>query len=266
MTASLSLHAGALSATREEVLAVHTPEATETWQPVPHATLLDGVISRLESIGLKVRREQHGLQGNGARWFGVFDLEARSGNDEYSLSVGLRNSHDMSMAAAAIMGARVWLCDNQSYSGEVQFSRKHTSEILAHLPEILDRTVVKLSMLEDYQAIRFNHYKRTEIDNRDANDLLVQAVMQKALPVTRLPKVYREWINPSHEEFAPRTAWSLFNAFTEIYKSTSPFALPLRSQRLHHLLDRQIGTPKLEAPATLTLSELQARAQAAANN
>lgn len=266
MGARLSLHAGAMSATREEVLAVATPEPTETWQPVPHETLLTGVISRLESIGLNVRREQHGLQGEGNRWFGVFDLAARSGDKDYSLSVGLRNSHDQSMAAAAIMGANVWICDNQSFSGEVQFSRKHTSEILAHLPEILDRTVVKLSMLEDYQAIRFDHYKRTEISAKDADHLLVQAVMGRALPVTRLPKVYEEWVRPRHEEFAPRTAWSLFNAFTEIYKTTSPFALPLRSQRLHHLIDRTIGTPKLEAPATLTLAELQAKAQAAPTN
>ena len=30
------------------------------------------------------------------------------------------------------------------------------------------------------------------------------------------------WRKPEHEEFAPRTAWSLFNAFTEAFKEINP--------------------------------------------
>lgn len=266
MSATLTLHSGAVAATREQVLNTATPDATDTWQPVPHSELLNGVIGRLESIGLRVRKESHGLQKDGLRWFGVFDLEARAQDRDYSLSVGLRNAHDMSWAAAAIMGAKVWICDNTSFSGEVQFTRRHTRGILTDLPEILDKAVVRLSLLEDYQAIRFDHYKQSELTDSQVRDFLVQAVDGGALPLTRLPRVYREWREPRHPEFGERTAWSMFNAFTEVYKSTSRFALPARSQRLHGLLDRFIGTPKLEHPPELTLAELQAKAAAAATN
>jgi hypothetical protein len=35
-------------------------------------------------------------------------------------------------------------------------------------------------------------------------------------PAPRLPKVIGAWEEPQHNPFAPRTAWSLFNAFTDV--------------------------------------------------
>lgn len=57
-----------------------------------------------------------------------------------------------------------------------------------------------------------------------ADHLMVEAVRKNALPASNLPKVIQAWEKPRHEEFTPRTAWSLFNAFTEIQKSRSPRA------------------------------------------
>jgi hypothetical protein len=34
--------------------------------------------------------------------------------------------------------------------------------------------------------------------------------------------VIEVWEEPKHEEFAARTAWSLFNAFTEVQKDAGP--------------------------------------------
>jgi len=264
--AQLTLHSGAQQVSRTQVLDVGTPEATETWQPVPHGFLLDGFLRRLQSIGLGVQREQHGLTRDGQRWFGVFDLLARSADREYSLALGLRNSHDQSFAAAAMMGSRVWICDNLAMSGEVRIVRKHTSEILVDLPDIMDKAVVQLNQIEDFMHLRIEHYKQSELTDAQVNDFLVRSVMAKALPLTRLPKVYAEWKRPSYPDFAPRTAWSLFNGYTEVYKGTSLFKLPARTQRLHLLMDRFVGVPKPEPAPALTLADLRDRAAAAASN
>jgi hypothetical protein len=53
---------------------------------------------------------------------------------------------------------------------------------------------------------------------------------------------------PRHEEFKPRTAWSLFNCFTEVLKETSFFALPPRTVALNGLLDQYCGVSDLFAP------------------
>ena len=51
----------------------------------------------------------------------------------------------------------------------------------------------------------------------------------------------KEWRQPRHDDFKPRTVWSLFNAFTEVAKETSLFSLPKRTITLHGLMDSQAG-------------------------
>jgi hypothetical protein len=50
----------------------------------------------------------------------------------------------------------------------------------------------------------------------------------------------KEWREPSHEEFNGRNAWSLFNSYTEVLKGNLA-ELPRRTERLHGLLDSEIG-------------------------
>jgi hypothetical protein len=56
-----------------------------------------------------------------------------------------------------------------------------------------------------------------------------------------LPKVIEAWDEPRHEEFAPRTAWSLFNAFIEVQKDTGPRAQMEGSLRLSSLFRRELS-------------------------
>lgn len=51
---------------------------------------------------------------------------------------------------------------------------------------------------------------------------MVEAVRAGVLPASRLPKVLAAWDRPTHPDFTARTAWSLYNAFTELAKSRSP--------------------------------------------
>ncbi len=69
---------------------------------------------------------------------------------------------------------------------------------------------------------------------------MVEAVKANVLPVSRLPKVIEAWEEPKHEEFAPRTAWSLLNAFTEIQKGEGPRAQVEGSLRLSSLFRREL--------------------------
>jgi hypothetical protein len=61
--------------------------------------------------------------------------------------------------------------------------------------------------------------------------------------------VLKEWRQPSHAEFEPRTAWSLFNAFTETLKWYNADSAYARSQPLHGLFDARCGLCALPAPA-----------------
>jgi hypothetical protein len=52
--------------------------------------------------------------------------------------------------------------------------------------------------------------------------------------------VLEAWEEPRHEEFSPRTAWSLFNAFTEVQKVAGARAQMEGSLRLSSLFRREL--------------------------
>jgi hypothetical protein len=239
---SLVLHAGAEQATMEQVAAVITPGATETWQPISHTDLIEQTVTRFAGLGWQVAAEQHGLWRGGARYFGVFDLKGNGlDGQDYTLSVGLANSHDRSLAAKIAVGSRVFVCDNLAFSGEVQVSRKHTTHLFRALPQVIASAVAKVASLKESQDRRISAYRETEINDVMVHDVLVRALDRNIIPARELPRVRDEWRKARHPEFEARNLWSAFNAFTQVMKGTSPVELPARTMRLHELCDRIAG-------------------------
>lgn len=245
MQNNLILHAGANAADLSQVAAVATPEATETWQPIAHIDVVNLVERELRARNLEIVQQAFGLWRDGQRFFGT--MEIRNGNNapDYSLVVGIRNSHDKSFPAGAVLGSRVFVCDNLAFSGEVRFSRKHTLNIVRDLPGLVNVAMGKLIDARAGQAKRIEAYKGFEITDAIAHDIMVRAVGLNILPATKLPQVLQEWRKPSHDDFLPRTGWSLFNAFTETYKGNLA-ALPRRTQVLHGMLDNTVGLATIE--------------------
>ena len=157
--------------------------------------------------------------------------------------VGLRNSHDRTFPAAIAVGCGVFVCDNLSFSGEVTLSRRHTRFVERDLPGVVARAIGQVGQLRHLQEERIAAYKATPLGNRAAHDLVVRALDARVLPVTWVPEVVEQWRQPNHREFLAdgRTAWTLFNAFTEVLKRGNLQQLPRRSQALHGLIDSECG-------------------------
>ncbi len=51
-----------------------------------------------------------------------------------------------------------------------------------------------------------------------ANSYMLQVYDTGIIGSRLLPLVIKEWREPKYDEFKPRTAWSLFNAVTEVIK------------------------------------------------
>lgn len=252
--ANLMLHCGAAAVTRDQVFGVRTPDRTRTWVPVPHGNLVARVQDSLERAGLHVVSEAHGLTRDGNRYFGLLQVQNGHPSDEFGLVVGIRNSHDQSFPVALALGATVFVCDNLSFSGQVKLARKHTSRVELDLPQIVDRGVGLLGDLRRSQETRFSAYRNRELTDGQAHDLVIQAIDGRIVPVTRIPELLTEWRTPRHPEFCQgRTAWRLFNAFTEILKGRLG-ELPARTQALHGLLDAACGLVCQPAPAAIAES------------
>lgn len=235
---NLILHAGAQTATREQIEAVPTPDPTTTHFPIPHATLLGTVQRHMEASGYAIESEEYGLWGDeGERFFGVWTLRNGVAHADYQLALGLRNAHDKSVSAGMALGSRVFVCDNLALSAEIVVMRKHTRYVLRDLDRLVLQATGKLSEARDTQDRRISAYKETGLIDSEVHDVLVRAVDGKIMANSYIPHVLNEWRNPRHPEFEDRNAWSLFNGFTEVFKRTNPLDLTSRTMRLHGLMD-----------------------------
>lgn len=242
MSSTLICHRGGQHVSRDIVRTIDTPAPTSSWRPLPHEDLIVGTQEALSAAGLRVVSEQHALARDGQRYFGVMNLAARwNGPDDFAFAVGLRNSHDKSMVAGLALGTRVFVCDNLAFTGEVQIGRKHTSRIIDDLPRLIEQAVGQTLDRSAFLTQRIERYKDQRLHDVKAHDLAIRAVDAKVISNAKLPAVIGEWRQPSHDAFAPRTAWSLFNAFTEVLKSAPAVTLQPRTARLHRLFDDFVG-------------------------
>lgn len=240
---NLVLHCGARHAERDAVHEAQTPAATPTWVPIPHHRLLEQVEATLVAGGMTVVGQAHALWNGGLRYFGLLEVTNGQVHEDYGLVIGLRNSHDKSFPAAIALGSGTFVCDNLAFSSEVTIARRHTRFIERDLPRVVHTAVGTLADMRGQQEERIGRYKETELTDPAVHDFVVRAVDAEVLPPTQLPAVLREWRTPRHAEFivGGRSAWRLFNAFSEIWKGRHLAALPRRSQALHGLLDAACG-------------------------
>lgn len=241
--ANLTLHCGASHVARELVGKVATPANTETWFPIPHEDFITGVEKALQAANMRVVEQAHSLTKEGNRYFGLFQVaNCQSTGEDYSYVLGMRNSHDKSFPAGLVVGSQVFVCDNLAFSGEIKIARKHTRFIADDLPRLTSNAVGMLSEKWTLMSDRIAKYKQTEISDRDAHDFIIRSLDVGATTLQQVPAIINEWRAPRHPEFAAdKTAWRLFNAYTEIGKETSLTLLPKRTITLHGLLDAQVG-------------------------
>lgn len=243
----LILHCGGSRVSLDDVRAVNTPGATNTHVPIPHGLLVDTVREALTSAGYTLQAEDHALSKEGMRYFGVLGLETAGMGGTYQWTLGLRNSHDKSFRAELVAGTRVFVCDNLAFSGAVRVMRMHTRHIFRDLEGLVNKAVGALGDFYGQNDRRYEGYKQCALNDMQAHDIMVRAILGQAMPPSRLPDVLKEWREPQHVEFEDRNAWSLFNAFTENMKALQDSStLFNRNRALHGLFDSVSGfTPNI---------------------
>lgn len=244
---NLITHCGAHKVSREAVVATAAPEATDTHKPIAHSTFLRHIGAKLDAVGLDIAQEVHALSHEGMRYFGMMEVTAKDADVDYSTVLGFRNANDKRFTAGMVVGSGVFVCDNLCFSGEIQFGRKHTPNILVDLPDLILEAFKKVGAMRAFQDSRIAAYRETELTDSQANDLLIEALDANVIASSKIGMVLGEWRAPRHQEFvdAGKTTWRLMNAFTEVLKPREQgndlFMLPGKTEALHNILDATAG-------------------------
>ena len=219
---------------RNEIAMVPTPAATASWKPVPHLDVIDAVTDVVKGQNWTILEEQYGLARDGQKMFGVIRIN-KSSSLEWSRCIGIRNSHDRTLAVGLTAGISVCVCSNLCFGGSMVLKRRHTSriELEGLVTEAIDALGDEFLTLETVAEDLKLQYVRDDA----ARAAIVKAAEAGAVNSCDVLPVFREFKSPSHPEFEEPTRWSLLNAFTENAKKYSP----ARADICHRGLTRLFG-------------------------
>jgi hypothetical protein len=226
----------------EQLKKLKTPKGTNTHTPIPHSLLVDYTRKALDSAGIEVTEEEHGIARGGLRYFGGFALTGKGlSAKSRSLVLGLRNAHDKAFAASVCIGNKMIVCENLCFSSDIKLARRHTTHILEDLPRVLSTAVSRFTTHWADMGKRIKVYKETELEPNRVPDLLCQLVDAKAFPARDIYKTVKEFQAPRHAEFKGDTLWNLYNACTEHLKNSDLSKLPARTMTIQSVFDGLAG-------------------------
>jgi hypothetical protein len=212
-------HVGTARLTRADLKDLPVPPATDTFQPVPHSTLIDKLEEALAFRHIHITRTEFAVSPDGMRMFGLIVLNADY--EGVNFAIGLRNSNDKSMRLGMVAGYKVFVCDNMMLAGDFKpLLAKHTKGF--ELEESLAIGVDRIQ--RGFQPLReaIDYRRKKDLDPGTARALIYRLFTDERIPVKLLKTVHREFfIQPSHN-FGDMTVWALENAFTTALKQLKP--------------------------------------------
>jgi hypothetical protein len=237
---SLIIPRGPVTIKRDQLAKVHIPDPTATSAPLPHLDLLEIVEQGFEACDLEIGDRAYELGHDGKRFFGLLEVRCGEVKPSSAWVVGLSNSYDQPFCASLVAGARVSVSDNLSFSGNLKLEPAGDGTLCEHLAGQIPGIVLLLKKYWMRYEYRVSQYQSSGMNDVAAHDLIIRAVDAGACPNRLIPTVLGHWRVPDYEQFQARTAWSLFNAFTQALKGNL-FELPSRTERLHQLFDARVG-------------------------
>jgi Domain of unknown function (DUF932) len=226
---------------REELVRVATPPATSTHQPIPHHQIVEALVESLSFRQIGVIQEEYAVSKDGMKMFGVLDLEALQIRG-CRFAIGIRNSHDKSMRLGLTVGVRVLVCMNMAFHGEFQpLLAKHSKSF-----SLVDAISVGVDRMQrNFEPMRrqVETWRAQQLTDATAKLIIYQAFIEDKLeaPKHLARRVHELYFSPQHEDFQPRTMWSLSNAFTSAFKELDPIPQFKATAKLGPYLDRVVG-------------------------
>ena len=226
--------------TREQLALVPTPPGTATHRPIPHAEVVGALVDTLGLRHIAPVREEYAISKDGMKMFGIVELETTFQGCRFA--IGIRNAHDKSMRLAMTVGYRVLVCDNMAFSGDfTPVLAKHSKNF--NLIHSLEIWVSDMQRNFEPMTEQVRHWRDSQLTDVAARIIIYQAFIEAEIDIPKhlAVPVHKLYFNPEHEEFAPRTLWSLSNAFTSALKQLDPIPQYRATAKLAPFLEARLN-------------------------
>jgi hypothetical protein len=209
--------------TREDLLRVKVPKATESYAPVPHKKVIELTLEELDKAGFKVLSESYFTGRNGLQARGGFELGTK--DKEMNIRLEWINSYDKTIPLGWAVGGHVMVCSNGMIVGDMgRFKRRHTGTVLTEYQEAVRSRIGEAGKTFDDILKQRERMKTIEIDPRTRAELIGRMFIEdKVLTATQLGIIQKELENPSFGNYgAPGSVWELYNHGTVGMKEDHP--------------------------------------------
>lgn len=210
----LMIQRGAVRIERKALMDIEVPQGTDTWKPIKHYDLICELEATLTEFKIEIRKEELAVAREGNFFFATLDLSMKSEHREFTSSMGIRASNNKRIGIQLAVGARVLVCDNLAFSGDlIALRRKHSGRL--NIKDEFKRSVEIFSEKFQNFSREIRLQKEARISDLEAKGLIFDIFTEKKfMPIRLIQEVAEQWVNPAFPEFKDRTVWSLNNAFT----------------------------------------------------
>lgn len=245
MNGTLCNHTGSERITVNDLATIPTPEPTATWKPIPHFDIPNmienSILARHWQFADPKNKFDLAVTPDNRRLFGVANLviPGNEYNNEFGLAMGFCNSHDKTLALRLAAGTRVFVCDNLTISGDIKFTRRHTTGL--DIQELIDEALGQIPEAAQVESIWYKQLQTIHISQEAGIAYLATAVAAKALPLTSFLDARAIWMgqhespdpafHPAHEG----TLWAAYQAITLQWRGTSLPNIQQHTAKLHEI-------------------------------
>jgi len=210
--------------TRADLALVPAPHSTSTHQVIPHIDIVHALEEQLGFRHIAIASEEYAVTKDGRNFFGVMTLD--QGMDGASFALGVRNSVSKQFRLSIVVGLRIFVCSNLSFAGDFNI-------VLAkHSKNFSLKNAISIGIDEAQRGFEpmgrtVGAWKEIQVSDDQARLTIFKAFVEDELdaPKHLARAVWTNWREPAYDDFRPRTAYSLQNAFTSSFKQLEPVPL-----------------------------------------
>lgn len=210
--------------TRKELRRIPVTEQgsrSERWQGVQHGELADLLIKKMADFEFTVARETWCVNPSETILFGAVEVSPSSMEikmpkifgEHSNFCIGVRHSNNSRHALSFLVGATIFICGNGVATGEIVHKRRHTKSFD---PETdIEEAISLFQKSSRNLGFQIQEMAARQVTFLETANLVIRAAETGLIPWRNVEHVWKEIKEPTHDEFAGKNAWGIYNCFTE---------------------------------------------------